>query len=59
MSVERVATNAQAQYLLSEIMQRTQALNNSQQQVASGAVGVGGGAHAPDSARSSDNGVRT
>lgn len=58
MSVERVATNAQAQYLLSEIMQRTQALNNSQQQVASGKVsttyaGIGNKTSALEAARAS------
>ncbi len=58
MSVERVATNAQAQYLLSEIMQRTQALNTSQQQVASGKVsttyaGIGNKTSALEAARAS------
>ena len=58
MSVERVATNAQAQYLLSEIMQRTQALSTSQQQVASGKVsttyaGIGNKTSALEAARAS------
>jgi flagellar hook-associated protein 3 FlgL len=58
MSVERVATNAQAQYLLSEIMQRTQALSISQQQVASGKVsttyaGLGNKTAALEAARAS------
>jgi len=58
MSVERVATNAQAQYLLSEIMQRTQALTTSQQQVASGKVsttyaGIGNKTSALEAARAS------
>ena len=38
MTVERVATNTQSQYLLSQIMQATKAMNTSQQQVASGKV---------------------
>ncbi len=58
MSVDRVATNAQAQYLLSEIMQRTQALNTSQEQVASGKVsttyaGIGNKTAALEAARAS------
>lgn len=58
MSVERVATNAQAQFLLSEIMQRTQALNTSQQQVATGKVsttyaGIGNKTSALEAARAS------
>lgn len=58
MSVERVATNTQAQYLLSQIMQATQRLNTSQQQVASGKVsndyaGIGGKTSALEAARAS------
>jgi flagellar hook-associated protein 3 FlgL len=58
MSVDRVATNAQAQYLLSEIMKRTQALNTTQQQIASGKVsttyaGLGNKARALEAARAS------
>jgi flagellar hook-associated protein 3 FlgL len=58
MSVDRVATNAQAQYLLAEIMQRTQAVNTSQEQVASGKVsttyaGLGDKAQALEAARAS------
>jgi flagellar hook-associated protein 3 FlgL len=58
MSVERVATNTQAQYLLSQIMQATSRLNTSQQQVASGNVssdyaGIGGKTSALEAARAS------
>lgn len=58
MSVDRVATNNQAQYLLSQIMQATNALNLSQQQVASGKVssdyaGIGGKTSALEAARAS------
>jgi flagellar hook-associated protein 3 FlgL len=58
MSIDRVGTNAQAQYLLAEIMQRTQALNASQQQIASGKVsttyaGLGNKAQALEAARAS------
>ena len=58
MSVERVATNTQAQYLLSQIMQATRRLDTSQQQVASGKVssdyaGIGGKTSALEAARAS------
>lgn len=58
MSVERVATNTQAQFLLSQIMQATSRLNTSQQQVASGKVstnyaGIGGKTSALEAARAS------
>jgi flagellar hook-associated protein 3 FlgL len=58
MSVERVATNTQAQYMLSQIMQATKRLNTSQQQVASGKVstdyaGIGGKTSALEAARAS------
>ena len=58
MSVERVATNTQAQFLLSQIMQATNRLNTSQQQVASGKVstdyaGIGGKTSALEAARAS------
>ncbi len=58
MSVDRVATNTQSQYLLSQIMQATNALNTSQQQVASGKVstdyaGIGGKTSALEAARAS------
>ena len=38
MSVDRVATNSQSQYLLAQITRVTSAMNTSQQQVASGKV---------------------
>lgn len=38
MSIDRVATNTQAQYLLSQVMQASSAMNKSQAQVASGKV---------------------
>ena len=38
MSVERVATNSQAQYLLARIMQANQSLSRTQQQVSSGKI---------------------
>lgn len=38
MSVDRVATNSQSQFMLSQIMQANNALNTTQQQVASGMV---------------------
>ena len=38
MSIDRVATNAQTQYLLSRIMQANKALDTSQAQVSSGKV---------------------
>jgi flagellar hook-associated protein 3 FlgL len=58
MSIERVATNTQAQYLLSQIMQAEQKLNTSQQRVASGKVatdyaGIGGKTSALEAARAS------
>jgi flagellar hook-associated protein 3 FlgL len=58
MSVDRVATNTQAQYLLSQIMQATNKMNVSQQQVASGKVssdyaGIGGKTGALEAARAS------
>ncbi len=58
MTIERVATNTQAQYLLSQIMQATNALNTSQAQVASGKVstdyaGIGGKTAALEAARAS------
>lgn len=58
MSVERVATNSQAQYLLNQIMQASNKLNISQQQVASGNVssdyaGIGGKTGALEAARAS------
>lgn len=58
MTVERVATNMQAQYMLSQIMQAAQRMNNSQQQVASGKVsadyaGIGGKTSALEAARAS------
>jgi flagellar hook-associated protein 3 FlgL len=58
MTVDRVATNMQAQYMLSQIMQATQRLNTSQQQVASGKVssdyaGIGGKTSALEAARAS------
>lgn len=58
MTVERVATNAQASYLLSQIMQATKNLNTSQQQVSSGKVatdyaGIGGKTSALEAARAS------
>jgi flagellar hook-associated protein 3 FlgL len=58
MTIQRVATNMQAQYLLSQIMQATQRLNTSQQQVASGKVstdytGIGGKTSALEAARAS------
>ncbi|HWA04370.1 MAG TPA: flagellin [Rhizomicrobium sp.] len=56
MSVQRVATNMQAQYLLSQIMQASSRLDTSQQQVASGKVstdyaGIGGKTAALEAAR--------
>jgi flagellar hook-associated protein 3 FlgL len=58
MSVDRVATSNQAQYLLSQIMQATQKMNVSQQQVSSGNVssdyaGIGGKTSALEAARAS------
>jgi flagellar hook-associated protein 3 FlgL len=58
MTVERVATNTQANYLLSQIMQATKNLDTSQQQVASGKVstdyaGIGGKTSALEAARAS------
>jgi flagellar hook-associated protein 3 FlgL len=58
MSVDRVATNTQAQYLLNQIMQATKNMNTSQQQVASGKVssdyaGIGGKTGALEAARAS------
>jgi flagellar hook-associated protein 3 FlgL len=58
MSVDRVATNTQSQYLLSQIMQATKTLDTSQQQVASGKVstdyaGIGGKTGALEAARAS------
>lgn len=58
MTVERVATNTQASYLLSQIMQATRNLNTSQQQVASGKVstdyaGIGDKTGALEAARAS------
>ena len=58
MTIERVATNTQAQYMLSAIMQATRKLNTSQQQVASGKVssdyaGIGGKTSALEAARAS------
>lgn len=58
MAIERVATNIQAQYMLSAIMQATRKLNTSQQQVASGKVsseysGIGGKTAALEAARAS------
>jgi flagellar hook-associated protein 3 FlgL len=58
MSVERVATNSQAQFLLNQIMQAEQRLNLSQQQVASGKLssdyaGVGDKTSALEAARAS------
>ena len=58
MSVDRVATNSQAQFLLSQIMQATKNMNTSQQQVASGKVssdyaGIGGKTGALEAARAS------
>lgn len=56
MTVDRVATNAQSQYLLSQIMQANQALDTTQAQVASGMVsttyaGIGDKTAALESAR--------
>jgi flagellar hook-associated protein 3 FlgL len=58
MSVDRVATNTQAQYLLNQIMYATNRMNTSQQQVASGKVandyaGIGGKTGALEAARAS------
>lgn len=58
MSVDRVASNNQAQYLLSQIMQATKQMTVSQQQVASGKVasdyaGIGGKTSALEAARAS------
>lgn len=58
MTVQRVTTNMQAQYMLSQIMQATSRLNTSQQQVASGKVstdyaGIGGKTSALEAARAS------
>jgi len=58
MSVDRVATNSQAQYLLSQLTRATNAMTNSQQQVASGKVssnyaGIGGKTSALEAARAS------
>lgn len=57
MSVDRVATNAQSQYLLSQIMQANKALDVSQAQVSSGKVssdyaGIGDKTSALEAARS-------
>ncbi|MGH6871828.1 MAG: flagellin [Rhizomicrobium sp.] len=62
MSIDRVATNTQAQYLLSQVMQASQAMNNSQAQVASGKAatdyaGIGDKTAALEAARSA--GART
>lgn len=58
MSIDRVASNSQAQYLLAQIMHATQQMTNSQQQVASGKVssdyaGIGGKTSALEAARAS------
>jgi len=58
MTIDRVATNAQAQFLLAGIMRATQALNTSQQQVSSGKVaqdyaGIGSKTSALEAARAS------
>jgi flagellar hook-associated protein 3 FlgL len=58
MSVERVATNAQSQLLLSQIAQAEQAMTKSQEQVASGKVssdyaGIGSKTSALEAARAS------
>jgi flagellar hook-associated protein 3 FlgL len=58
MSVDRVATNTQTQYLLAQIMQSEQALSTSQSQVATGKVstdyaGIGGKTAALEAARAS------
>ena len=58
MTVERVATNSQASYMLSQIMQATSRLNTSQQHVASGKVstdyaGIGYKSGALEAARAS------
>jgi flagellar hook-associated protein 3 FlgL len=58
MTVDRVATNSQAQYLLSTINKATQAMDLTQQQVASGMVssdyaGIGGKTSALEAARAS------
>jgi len=58
MSVDRVATNTQSQFLLNQIMQATNRMNTSQQQVASGKVsnnyaGIGGKTGALEAARAS------
>jgi flagellar hook-associated protein 3 FlgL len=58
MSVERVATNSQSQLLMSQIMRATDAMDTSQQQVASGKVssdyaGIGAKTAALEAARAS------
>lgn len=58
MSVDRVASNAQAQILLQQIMQASSRMNTAQQQVASGKVssdyaGIGGKTSALEAARAS------
>jgi len=58
MSVDRVATNSQAQYLLAQLTRATNAMTNSQQQVASGKVssnyaGIGAKTSALEAARAS------
>src|ERR1700760_3004279 len=58
MTIDRVATNTQSQYMLSQIMQATNAMNKTQQQVASGKVatdyaGIGGKTGALEAARAS------
>ncbi len=58
MSVDRVATNSQSQLLLAQITRATNAMNTSQQQVASGKVssdyaGIGGKTSALEAARAS------
>lgn len=58
MSVDRVASNNQAQYFLAQIMNASQRMNTAQQQVASGKVatdyaGIGGKTSALEAARAS------
>ncbi|HTU00100.1 MAG TPA: flagellin [Rhizomicrobium sp.] len=58
MTIDRVATNTQSQYLLNQIMQATNAMNKSQEQVTSGKVsddyaGIGGKTGALEAARAS------
>ncbi|MBV8976835.1 MAG: hypothetical protein JO261_02445 [Alphaproteobacteria bacterium] len=58
MTIDRVATNSQAQFLLANIQRATQALNTSQEQVSSGKVaqdyaGIGAKTSALEAARAS------